>query len=74
MTNRDKAIKLLDKIKDKHWVRDEDILNFIIQDYLSEDEALKVLQEYLKDIEAQASFCILKYNKKINNINLKNKV
>jgi hypothetical protein len=51
MTNRDKAIGLLDQIKDKHWVRDEDILNFIISDYLSGDEALKVLQAYLKDIE-----------------------
>jgi hypothetical protein len=51
MTNRDKAIGLLDQIKDKHWVRDEDILNFIISDYLSGDEALKVLQAFLKDIE-----------------------
>jgi hypothetical protein len=51
MTNRDKAIGLLDQIKDKHWVRDEDILNFIISDYLSADEALKVLQEYLREIE-----------------------
>ena len=51
MTNRDKAIGLLDQIKDKHWVRDEDILNFIISDYLSGDEALKVLQAFLREIE-----------------------
>jgi hypothetical protein len=51
MTNRDKAIGLLDQIKDKHWVRDEDILNFIISDYLSADEALRLLQAFLKEIE-----------------------
>jgi hypothetical protein len=51
MTNRDKAIKLLDEIKDKHWVRDEDILSFIISDYLSGDEALRLLQAFLRDIE-----------------------
>ena len=51
MTNRDKEIKLLDEIKDKHWVRDEDILNFTIINYLSADEALRLLQAFLKEIE-----------------------